>query len=127
MLRPAPNSQPSDDDLRAKRYSAIRVFELRQRIDQRHLRSVLLDLALDDAGGVTRFDRARHVLSAVAGKTWRERHRAALRPRAKIVPSSNGHAYLRAMHIRNAGMLLNTSTCPISTASNVILSIRDAR
>jgi hypothetical protein len=33
-------------------------FQLRQRIDQGELRGVALDLALGDAGGVTRCDRA---------------------------------------------------------------------
>jgi hypothetical protein len=55
---------------------------------------------------------------------------ATLQRHAKGVPSSNGHVlfashaykvYLRAMHIRNVGMLLNTSACQIPTAFNIMV------
>ena len=102
-------------------------FQPRQRIDQGELRGVALDLALGDAGGVTRCDRARHVLSAVCG--WNVAGTAVGRPCSRMRKPCRRQTvtfYLRAMHIRNVGMLPNTSACQIPTAFDIMVPIRDA-
>src|SRR5271156_6719148 len=40
---------------------------------------------------------------------------------ARIVPSQSGRKHLRAMRIRNVGMLLNASACQISAARDLII------
>jgi hypothetical protein len=44
----------------------------RQLVDDGKLRDVALQFARGHAGSISRFDRARHILLTVAGKTWRE-------------------------------------------------------
>ncbi len=56
-----PNSQPSDEDLRARRYSAIRASSRASLSTTASCASSLLDSARGDAGGILRCDGARHM------------------------------------------------------------------
>ena len=123
LFRRLPNSQPSDDDLRAKRCSTIRASSRASVVDDGELRGVALDHAAGDAGGVSRCDGDRHdsvnQLRAKGGGNGGGL--ATLHLACQGAVAKQWMNRLLAMRIGNAGMLLNASPCQTSAAPNMML------
>src|SRR5580700_8713471 len=106
-----PNSQPSDEDLRARRCSAIRTSS---RCSFAMTASCASSLPTRPAATPAAYCAVMEIAIGgltVVDETWREHADNSIALRMPRLRSQTVVNELRAMRIRNVGMLLNASPC----------------